>query len=271
MDSYELENGTFKVLSYNVSTNDITGRSGLKKYSCSIKIEFCPSPKITSQLKNFDRICFVQAVCDNILLQLLEERSKNARVVEETFNRDKNKTADFGNRLAEGWAIDQQLYKIEGENLILCNLDPRYVEQRLSGEPYRDHSDFTMRDLIGYVQNYVHGNGSLNSAILSDEPNAIYQWAGKIIPVGSQNFEVVAMLDKVDGTKEYIGSLCWGWNLEKTAFEGDVYKPELSTISIKVFDKPTTTFINAAKAWNEMLKKQKLENIEAFMLPELVV
>ena len=44
MDSYELENGTFKVSSYDVSTNDITGRSGSKKYSCSIKIE-CRYPQ----------------------------------------------------------------------------------------------------------------------------------------------------------------------------------------------------------------------------------
>lgn len=271
MDSYELKNGTFKVLSYDVSTNDITGRSGSKKYSCSIKIEFCPSSAITSKLKNDDRICFVQAVCDNIELLQLDGRSITAKVVKKTFNRDENITADFGNRLAEGWAIDQQLYKIEGKKLILCNLDPRYVEQRLSGEPYRDHSDFTMRDLIGYVQNYVHGNGSLNSAILSDEPNAIYQWAGKIIPVGSQNFEIVAMLDKVDGTKEYIGSLCWGWEIAKDKFVKDVYAPKLSKKDIVVNNNPTPFFIGAAKKWNEMLKKQKQGDIEAFMLPELVV
>lgn len=254
MDSYKLENGTFKVLSYDVSTNDITGRSGSKKYSCSIKIEFCPSPTIISKLINKDRICFVQAVCDEIKLLQLKERcideiNKDCPC---TMNRDKNEEAAFKLRLAEGWAIDQQLYKKEGEKLILCNLDPRYVEQRLSGEPYRDHSDFSLRDLIGYVQNYVHGDGPLNSAILSDEPNAIYQWGKKIIPIGSQNFEVVAMLDKVDGTKEYIGSLCWGWNLAKGTFDRDVYKPELSTIGIKVFDKPTTTFFDAAKAWNKM-------------------
>lgn len=236
---YSIENGIFKVSSYVVSTNNIPGRTGSKKYSCSIKVEFCLKGKIQDQLKSGDRICLVQAVCDGIELLQLNERSVNAIVLARTMNRDENKTAAFANRLVNGWAIDQQIYDGSGK---LCNLDPRYVEQRLGDSPYRDHADFKKKDLMGYVQNYVHKENSLNSAILSDEPTAIYNWGGKIIPVGSQKFEVVAMLDKLDGTKKYIGSLCWGWKIEKDTFDGDEYKPKLSTIEIVVNEKPTSSF-----------------------------
>lgn len=260
--SFILTNGTFDVLSYDVSTNDIANKSGSKEYSCSIKVKFCPNAKI--QMENDDRICLVQAVCDKIELQQLDGRSITANVVKKTLNRDKNKTADFSNRLAEGWAIDQQLYNESGT---LCNLDPRYVEQRLVTSLYRDHSDFSKKDLIGYVQNYVHNVACLDSAILSDKPNAIYNWGSKTIPVGSQEFEIVAMLDKVDGTKKYIGSLHWGWEITKDKFDRDVYAPKLSKKDIVVNDNPTPFFIGAAKKWNEMLNKKLKNMIEAFILP----
>ncbi|WP_459186988.1 hypothetical protein ACGE0T_12610 [Parabacteroides sp. APC149_11_2_Y6] len=247
---YLVKNGIFKVSSYNVLTKNLPDRAGSKKYSCSIVVEFCPNSTIQDRLKQEDRICLVQAVCDEVELQTLKERVINAPVLDRTMNRDNNKTAGFANRLVNGWAIDQQIYDGSGK---LCNLDPRYVEQRLAGSPYRDHADFEKKGSLGYVQNYVHGMNGLDSAILSDEPDALYSWGGKIIPIGSQKFEVVAMLDKSDGTKEYIGSLCWGWKIEKGNFnQSGEYEPALSLIEIVVSEKPTSFFIDAAKGWNNM-------------------
>lgn len=267
-----VKNGKFVVSKYNVSSNNIKDRAGSKNFHCSIKVEFIPSDDMTKRMTEGDRICLVQAVSDKI-----ELKTVNDGVIQQTSGKDsicqfeKNKKAGFSERLTgQNWAIDQQIYD---ENQQLCNLDPRYVEQRLlTDSNYRDHSDFSKKDIIGYAQNYILGDAQLCSAILSDEPNAIYSWGGKV-PVGYQEFEVVAMLDKQDGGKEYLASLSWGWKIESTEkLINKEYTPKLSTTEIFVSDQPSGNFIEAAKAWNAMVrikhKEMTLETERIGILPE---
>lgn len=269
---FSVAKGNFEVSSYKTLTKG--NECSPKAFSCSIKVEFKPNDEIKSQLKVGDRICLVQAVCDKIELLKLEGFSVDSPVVSRKMNRDENKTAGFSERLTDsGWAIDQQIYcepkkNSKDEQTDVCNADPRYVEQRSKPNiPYRDHSDFSKKNKIGYAQNYVHGHESLTSAILSDEPNAVYSFGKKTIPVGFQNFEVVAMLDKEDGKKEYIGSLCWGWEIKKTASDAQgTYTPDLLTMGIVVRDVPTDDFIQAAMAWNKMLISKGITS-EIFRLP----
>lgn len=85
---------------------------------------------------------------------------------------------------------------------------------------------------------------------------------------GCQDFELLANIAETgDGKKEYIGSLCWGWEIKKTASDAQgTYTPDLLTMGIVVRDVPTDDFIKATMAWNEMLKSKGITS-EIFRLP----
>lgn len=278
--------GSFVVSKYNTFDKKVKDKTD-REYSCSIYVEFKPD---TSVMGEYKRICLVQAVKDNIIIYKLAERKEKTKITETESHALQNKTAGFNERLTgNGWAIDQQIYESRRSPLQLCNLDPRYTECRLSGTAaYRDHSpaDKCKKEDLGYVQNYVAADPALNSTILSDQPNALYLWAQKKIPNGSLDFEIVAMGEKKDGSKEYLASLFWGWEINGISQKNgeaccqmksevpqstpDIYNPTLIRKELKASDQPSNDFMEAANKWNEMVQKYTTDktDLKAFTLPK---
>lgn len=281
------DKGSFVVSKYNTFDKKVKEKTD-REYSCSIYVEFKPDISVVGKYK---RICLVQAVKDNITIYKLTERQEKTKIAETESHVLQNKTAGFNERLTEnGWAIDQQIYESGCSPLQLCNLDSRYTECRLPGATaYRDHSpaDKCKKEDLGYVQNYVAADSALNSAILSDQPNALYLWGQKKVPHGSLDFEIVAMGEKEDGTKEYLASLFWGWEINGITFQKngevrcqmksevpqstpDIYSPTLIRKELRASNQPSIDFMEAAKKWNAMVQKHLIveTGITAFILPE---
>lgn len=281
--------GFFIVSDYETKKQKVEERPDME-YSCSIHVEFKPKEEFA---KKYKRICLIQAVKDDIKIYKLSSFASPTTILDIENHDLLNKTAGFGERKTEdGWAIDQQIYK-KGSTTV-CNLDPRYTECRYSATTgYRDHSPFEKYEKVnlGYVQNYVSSDKKLDSAILSDQPNAIYFWASKKAPNGCLEFEIVAMGEREDGEKEYLASLSWGWEIQgitsknkKCIQKNDVvdcrmnpqakdeYNPILTTKELHIHNKPSEAFIEAAKKWNYMIKQKLTQgdelSLKVFSLPE---